>query len=112
MNKTELQHQIAIRRQRDTALTNNWLKNRGITEEDLHNSQTLLLQTQKVAHELLQHHSALISYHKLEWLTDFTKRSANQRQRKRITDKECYAVLNFAKSINRQVFKQHRQLAA
>lgn len=112
MNKTELQHQIITRTLRDTALTNNWLKNRGLTEEDLLNSQTLLLQAQKTAHELLQHHSTLIKKQKHEWLSDFAKRSKSSRQRHRITDKECYAVLNYAKSINRQVFKQHRQAAA
>ena len=112
MNKTELQHQIITRTQLDTALTNNWLKNRGLTEADLLNSQTLLLQAQKTAHELLQHHSTLINRHKYEWLNDFAKRSKSTRQRQRIKDKECYAVLNYAKSINRQVFKQHRQTAA
>lgn len=109
MNKTELQQQITRRTQRDTALTNEWLKNRGISEEDLLNSQSLLLQAQKTAHELVTHHAALLKHQKHEWLTDFDKRGRSTRQRQRITNKECYAVLNYAKSINRQVFKQHRQ---
>lgn len=112
MNKTELQHQITTRTQRDTALTDNWLKNRGLTEADLLNSQTLLLQAQKTAHELLLHHTLLIKSQKHEWLSDFAKRSASSRQRQRITNKECYAVLNYAKSIHRQVFKQHRHITA
>jgi hypothetical protein len=112
MNKTELQHHISTRTQRDTALTDNWLKNRGMTEADLLNSQTLLLQAQKTAHELLIHHSSQIKKQKHEWLSDFAKRSKHSRLRQRITNKECYAVLNYAKSINRQVFKQHRQAAA
>jgi hypothetical protein len=112
MNKTELQHQITIRRLRDTALTDNWLKSKGLKEADLLSSETLLLQAQTTAHELLQHHSALIDRAKHEWLVDFSKRSKNSRQRQRIKDKEYYAVLNYAKKINRQVFKQHRQITA
>jgi hypothetical protein len=112
MNKTELQHQITTRTQRDTALTNNWLKNRGMTESDLLNSASLLLQAQKTAHELLINHTSLINRHKHEWLSDFAKRSKSSRQRERIRDKECYAVLNYAKGIYRQVFKQNRQSAA
>jgi hypothetical protein len=112
MNKTELNYHIAARQQRDTALTNNWLKNRGITERDLLDSRTLLLQAQKTVHELLLHHSALLKQHKQEWLTDFARRSKHSRLRTHITNKECYAVLNYAKSIYRQVFRQHRQAAA
>lgn len=112
MNKSEQQHQITTRTQRDTALTNNWLKNRGLTEAHLLSSQTLLLQAQTVAHELLLHHSALINRNKHEWLSDFAKRSKRSRQRQRIKDKECYAVLNYAKTINRAVFKQNRQMTA
>jgi hypothetical protein len=112
LTKRDLAQQITTRTQRDTALTNNWLKNRGMTDADLLNSQTLLLQAQKTAHELLIHHSSLIKRAKYDWLSDFAKRSKHSRQRQRIKDKECYAVLNYAKSINRQVFKQNRQAAA
>lgn len=110
MNKTELNQQIKRRTQRDTALTNEWLKNRGMTVEDLINSETLLLQAQKTANELLHNHAALIKQHKQDWLKEFAKRCQQVRNKHRITNKECYAVLNYAKSINRQVFKQHRQM--
>jgi sulfite reductase alpha subunit-like flavoprotein len=109
MNKTEINQHIKRRTQRDTALTNNWLKNRGLTEADLLNSQTLLLQAQKTANELLMHHTALFKQQKHEWLKDFAHRSKHKAKRQRITDNECYAVLNYAKSIKRQVFQQHRQ---
>ncbi len=112
LTKRDLEQQIATRTKRDTELTDNWLKNRGMNEKDLLNSQTLLLRAQKTAHELLQHHSTLIERQKHEWLSDFAKRCNSNRQRQRITDKECYAVLTYAKSINRQVFKQNRQIAA
>lgn len=109
MNKTELQQHIRSRTKTDTAQTNNWLKNRSISEHDVFNAEVLLLQAKKVAHELLLHHVALISRHKTEWLQDFARRCKSKRQSQRITNKECHAVLNYAKTVNREVFKQNRQ---
>lgn len=108
LNKADRQRLIASQTQRDTALTNQWLKNGGITEADLLNSRTLLLHAQKTAHTLLQEHAAFIKPNKCVWLSDFAQRSRHKAQRHRITDKECYAVLNLAKSVNRLLFKQQR----
>ena len=108
LNKADLQFVISSRAKSDTRYTDNWLKNIGMSERDLLSSTTLLLQAQKMANELLALHTVLIQQHKLQWLRDLVRRSRNNRQRQRITEKECYAVLNYAKSINRKLFKQQR----
>jgi hypothetical protein len=110
LNKSELQYSINTRNKRDSALTDNWLKNRGITQQHMKDSETLLLQAQKAANELAALHTALIKHQKLEWLQDFATRCKSTRQRKRITLKECYAVLNLQKTVNRQLFKQQRNI--
>lgn len=108
LNKSELQYSINTRNKRDSALTDNWLKNRGITEQHLQHSETQLLQAQKAAAELVNVHTALIKRQKLEWLQDFARRCKSSRQRQRITDRECYAVLNLQKTVLRALFAQQR----
>ena len=110
LNKWERQQQIAANTQRDTAATNRWLKSCGISEGDLSESKTLLLRAQKTAHELLAHHTDVMTAEEIVVLNQFAQRSTNSGQRQRITDSQCYAVLNLAKRINRRVFKQYKQL--
>lgn len=109
LTKHQLQYSISKRAAHDTQLTNNWLKNGGLTDADLLRSKTLLLQAQKTAHEMLLHHTALIPLRKQEWLKDFGSRCKNKRLCQRVTDKQCVDVLKYSKSVNRQVFKLNRQ---
>lgn len=110
LNKAEQQRVIARRNKQDTANTDRWLRSVGVSEEDLTQSNLLLLRAQKTAHELLLHHRNLIEDKDADWLSQFARRSKNAAQRQKITDGQCYAVLNYAKRINRKVFKLHRQL--
>lgn len=109
MNKQEKQYQISRNTRTHTALTNDWLKSKGLDERELVSDEPLLLQARKSAHAMLHEYAELVQYQKKEWLHDFHRRSKSIRLSERITSKEIHAVLNYAKAIKRQAFKLQRK---
>jgi hypothetical protein len=111
LTKRELQASITKRTKLDTLAADYWLLNRnGLTEANLLKSEELLLRAQGTARDLLQDHASLMNAEKRRWLNDFSARCKQKRQRRHIADKECHAVLHYAKDINRKVFVLHKQL--
>ncbi len=93
-----------------TTNTNYWLKQNGLKPELLTALDTELLQAQKIAHNLLKHHAKLLEQNQAATLNNFLRAMTFGSQRKKITKRQCYTVMNIGTEVNRKVFKQHRLL--
>lgn len=93
-----------------TTNTNYWLKQNGIKPELLAALDMELLQAQKIAHNILKHHSKLLGQNQAATLNTFLNAMTFGNKRKKITKQQCYRVMNIGAEVNRKVFKQHRQL--
>jgi len=93
-----------------TTNTNYWLKQNGLKPELLTALDIELLQAQKIAHNLLKHHAQLLGQNQAATLNNFLRAMTFGSQRKKITKRQCYTVMNIGTEVNRKVFKQHRLL--
>jgi hypothetical protein len=89
---------------------NNWLKQNGINPLLLNNLDIELLQAQKIAHNLLKHHTKHLNQHQTMILNDFLNKMAFGKQRQSITRSQCFSVMNIGTKINRRIFKKYRRL--
>ena len=110
MNKRELQHQIRSRTAADTQATDTWLADVGISAGSFNTTPIRLLQAQQQAHVLLTQHSELLTNRQRHTLSWFEQQMQQKRTRERITTAAINAVLNISSKINRQLFRQHRQV--
>ncbi len=95
---------------KDEQLTNDWLKDNAITDKLFNETQVFQLQAYKAATNILKHNVELLKTNEYELLTSYCKRILNSRQRRSITARNTYQILNISTRINRQLFKQYRQL--
>ena len=95
---------------KDEQLANNWLKDNGITQTLFNKTQVFQLQAYKAATNILKHNVELLKINEYELLTSYCKAMLNSRQRKSMTKRNTYQILNISTRINRQLFKQHRKL--
>ena len=91
-------------------ITDRWLKANGINPQQLLAVDIELLQAQKIAHNLLKHHSRLLRQNQTTALNDFLTAMSFSSKRKRITKRTCYRIINIGTETNRKVFQQHRRL--
>lgn len=92
----------------ETALRS-WLTENGLSSEALENTDLHLLQAQRIAHNTLKHHAALLEQNQAAVLNNFL-RSMGSGERKRLKLADAQKVMNIGAAINRRLFKQHRQL--
>ena len=95
---------------KDEELANNWLKDNGITDKLFNELQVFQLQAYKAATNILKHNVELLKTNEYEQLTSYCKQLLNSKQRRSITARNTYQILNISTRINRQLFKQYRQL--
>ena len=96
-------------RRQDIAIAN-WAKEVGLTTKLVFDSKinTKTLQAKKTAHTLLKESAALLTNDEVEILQRFNRKMASNKSRNDITPKQCYAVLNIGKRINRHLFKAYK----
>jgi hypothetical protein len=95
---------------KDEQLANNWLKANAITHKLFNELQVFQLQAYKAATNILKHNVEILKNGEYELLTSYCKRILNSRQRRSITARNTYQILNISTRINRQLFKQYRKL--
>jgi hypothetical protein len=91
-------------------LTDNWLRQNGIDPSKLNEFGVQLLQAQMIATNLLKHHAKLLGQNEAASLNNFLMAVRNSKQRRRLTLKSCYKVMNIGTDVNRKLFKINRQL--
>ena len=113
MNKNALtlkQHQINRRSQADSQATDDWIQAQGLSTATFSTTPLRLLQAQHQAQQLITHHGNLLNSSQRQALTQFISSMANPKTQRRLNASQANPVLNIASKINRQLFRQHRQL--
>jgi len=85
--------------------TTAWLKSNGITEKQFTQAEIWQLQAQKTAHNLLKKKADLLTDTQIQKLMSFCQLMLNSKQRKNITKRMTYEVMNIGTKIRRQGFK-------
>jgi predicted metal-dependent phosphoesterase TrpH len=91
-------------------LTDNWLRQNGIDPSKLNEFGVQLLQAQMIATNLLKHHAKLLGQNEAASLNNFLMAIRNSKQRRKLTLKSCYKVMNIGTGIKRKISKTKRQL--
>ena len=86
-------------------LINKWSKEIGIHPNQLFVDDIDLLRAISIATNLLKHDFRLLEYEQIQTLQAFLQ-AANGKDRKKITQKDCFKIMNIGKKINRKLFKQ------
>jgi acetylornithine/succinyldiaminopimelate/putrescine aminotransferase len=107
---TDKQFQINQRSAADTQTANEWLEQTGFNTNTFGTTHIRLLQAQQQAHALLTHHSNLLTHSQRTALENFQKLMAHKHTRNRLKPTAANPILNISSKINRQLFRQHRQL--
>ena len=107
---TDKQFQILQRSAADTLAAKEWLEQTGFHSTTFGTTHIRLLQAQQQAHALLTHHSNLLTHSQRTTLENFQQLMAHKRTRDRLKPAAANPILNISSKINRQLFKQHRQL--
>jgi len=94
--------------QAETALRS-WLTENGLSAEGLENTDLHLLQAQRIAHNTLKYHAALLEQNQAAVLNNFL-RAMGSSGRKKLKPTHAKKVMNIGAAVNRRLFKQHRQL--
>ncbi len=94
---------------KDTAKTDGWLISNGINPNQLTVGTPELLQAQKLATKSLRDHSRLLDQDQIVVLQRFLKMAIGPK-RKRITQGECYRVLNITKKVQRLYAKSTKRM--
>jgi hypothetical protein len=87
-----------------------WLKQNGMDEKSFTVIELPFLQAQQVAYALMQYHTALLDENQIEFVGNYLKDIQSKTKRKKLTSGIVYKVLNLGKTINRQLFKQHKAI--
>jgi len=95
---------------KDEQIANNWLIDNGITQTLFNKVQAFQLQAYKAATNILKHNVELLKNNEYEELTSYCSVILNSKQRNSITKRNTYQILNISTRINRQLFKQYREI--
>ncbi len=86
-----------------------WLKENGLSAEHFEDTDLHLLQAQRIAHNTLKHHAALLEQNQAAALNNFL-RAMGSAKRKTLKLAHAQKVMNIGAAVNRKLFQQHRQL--
>jgi hypothetical protein len=104
------QFQINRRCDNETISTNDWLASQGFNTGSFGTTHIKLLQAQQQATQLLKHHGNLLTNSQRNSLESFQHQMAHKNTRIKIKPSAAFPILNISSKINRQIFKQHKQL--
>ena len=90
--------------------TETWLHGNGITTQQFSDLDIGLLQAQRVATNLLQHHAGLLGKNQAHTLNNYLQAMRNGAKRKKLKQTQAFKILNIGTEVNRKLFRQHRQL--
>jgi hypothetical protein len=94
---------------KDTQQTDAWLRSKGINVQTFVKTKSKMLQAQQAATMLLEQHSTTLDNATKRLLEHFRRCYADNNKRGKITDGDCYRVLNLATRVKRGLYKQNRR---
>ena len=92
-----------------TLITNNWLKQNGVNVAHIYAGTTELFQAQKLATQTLKEHGRLLQQNQAATLNNFLQVTRNYKNRTKITQGQCFKVMNIAKQTQRLFSKLRKQ---
>ena len=108
---TQAQYQILRKKGKDTLTAEKWIKDTGLNVRAFNQLPVQLLQAQQAAHALLTYNLYLLTTEQVKTLRAFQRKVGNTKNHKSLKPVSAYPILNISNKINRQLFKQHRQLS-
>jgi hypothetical protein len=99
MNKRDFQQ---------TQLTDRWLKTNGVNIAHIYVGTAELFQATKLATTTLREHGQLLAQNQADTLNSFLAATRNFKKRSKITQGQCYRVMNIAKQAQRLNAKQRK----
>jgi hypothetical protein len=108
---TQAQYQILRQNDKDTLTTDKWIKDTGLNVSVFNRLPVQVLKAQQVAHTLLTQNLKLLTTEQINTLRAFQRKVGNTKNHKSLKPTTAYPVLNINNKINRQLFKQHKQLS-
>jgi hypothetical protein len=91
-----------------TQQTNRWLKSNGINVAHIYVGTAELFQATKLATTTLREYGRLLEQNEAHTLNNFLKATHSAQKRKKITQAQCYKVMNIAKQAQRLCAKQKK----
>jgi hypothetical protein len=88
--------------------TDNWIRTNGLNCQTFDKLPVELVRAQKTAHTLLKLKQALLSVTEIGILKEYVQAMGHGAKRQKITQGQCFEVLNIGKAINRKVFKANK----
>lgn len=89
---------------KDQKKTDAWLKSKGISINQIYVGTTELFQAQSLATTTLRNHGSLLEQNQAAALNNFL-RTARSSKRDKITQAQCFKVLNITKQVQRKLAK-------
>jgi hypothetical protein len=91
-----------------TQLTDHWLKINGVNVAHIYVGTAELFQATKLATNTLRQHGALLAAKQADTLNSFLMATRNVKKRSKITQGQCYRVMNIAKQAQRLCAKHNK----
>jgi len=88
--------------------TERWLKHNGINVAHIYVGSAELFQATKLANATLREHGRLLGQNEAHTLNNFSKATHSAQKRRKITQAQCYKVMNIAKQAQRLCAKQKK----
>ena len=108
---TYAQYEIQRKEGKDVLTTEKWIKDTGITVCVFNHLPVQVLKAQQIAHTLLTHNLNLLTTEQIKTIRAFQRKVGNTKNHKNLKPSTSYPILNISNKINRQLFKQHKQLS-
>lgn len=88
--------------------TEQWLSANGINVANIYQGTAELFQATKLATQTLTQHSDLLKHEHATTLTNFLQATRNLNKRSKITQAQCFRVMNIAKQAQRTRAKHNK----
>ena len=105
------QYAILQQQQRDTAMSEKWLRSQGIDPNSCNAIDLHLPKAKKLAKEALTCWNHLMTVQQSQTLKTFSRQMNSKKTRSRLTATQVNRVFAIVRQLRRQAFKQHRQIA-
>ena len=108
---TQSQYQIQRKEGKDTLQAEKWIKDTGLNVCVFNRLPVQVLKAQQVALTLLNQNLHLLTNEQIKIIHAFQRKVGNTKNHKNLKPSTAFPILNINNKINRQLFKQYRQLS-
>jgi hypothetical protein len=92
-----------------TNQTNYWLKTNGVNVAHIYVGTAELFQATKLATNTLREHGRLLQHNQVNTLNNFLQATRNYKKRNKITQGQCFKIMNIAKQAQRLCAKLQKK---